>query len=158
MKELRRFVLNGIVITINIITIKITDLVLLPIVNIVQMVQLVVTIACCPVAVFEYSTCIILTYSGHIIKTNIFRLILVAVCRVTGTNNQCIYCIVCPTVIFSRRFSSIIFSVNRLKPDVISPIIHRSSGESHNYVIAVSIISSTKNVFIQNGNNAFNRT
>ena len=102
MQEMRRTVLDLVTITVHIVAVKITDFILQTIVNIIQVIQRVTAFSCRPMFTLEDCSLCIFTYSGHIVKALVFRLILVGIRSITGTHHQGVSCIVSPAIVNSR--------------------------------------------------------
>ena len=152
MQELGSTILNCISVAIKIVTVKIADLVLLPIVYKIQMIQRGI-IPCIPVI----TVVPVLASLFNKVKALIFRLILVTDIRITGTNLHNGFFIICFTVICPCCFPCIILSCNCFKPDVISPVII-AAGETNNHIVSICVIGSAKDILIQNRDNTFNGT
>ena len=152
MKELRGFVLNQVIITVNIITVKVTDFILLTIVNLVDMIQCWIISRCPIILVIP-----IFTSPIYKIKTTVFRCVLVCNCRVTGTNFQNRFLIISFPIPSMGNIIGIIHSVNRLKPNVISPIIV-AIWETDDHIVTIGIVGGAKDIIIEDRNQTFDRT
>ena len=151
-KKMLCTILDLVSITVDIVAVKVTDLILLTIVYIVQMIERRV-VACCPVV----AVIPVLPSLFNKCKSFIFRLVLAANLRVTGTNLHYSIFIVCLSVICSRGLPCIILTLNGLKPNVVSPVII-TAWETHDHIVPVWIIGSAKDILIQNRDDALNRT
>ena len=150
-------ILDRIAITVNIITIKIGDFVFLTVIKIIQMIQCSTAFCSSPVSTLPDSSSIILSKSCDIVKTCIFRFILVGISCITGADNKNRFLIVGSAIMGMCGFSGIILTSYCLKPDMISPVIV-TVRETDDYIVTIRIIRFTKNVFIQDGNDALNGT
>ena len=97
----------------------------------------------------------ILTFFSNKIKPIIFWFILIISISITRTNFHYRIFIISLTIVFLYFLIRIILTINCFKPNMISPTVW-SVRETYNYIITTSIISSPKNILIQNWNYTFN--
>ena len=154
-------VLNQVVITINIVTVKVTDLVLFTIVNIIQVIIsyriMSLTFCCCPMSALPNSSIIILSESSDIFKSCVLRLVLVGIRCITGSNHLDRFFIICFSIINMSGFTRIIFTVNRFEPDMISPVVIIIR-ETNNNIVTVRIICFTQDILVQHRHNTLDST
>ena len=160
-----RMVFNLAIITVNIASVKVFNLILFTIINIIQMVIIIMVIVCVlaipiPVTV-SYPmraspfTSSVLTHSGLIVKAFVCWFILRAIVCIAGTNSHNGFQIISFTIINVSGF--VLYSIKSFKPDMIVPIIVTPRETNHD-IVAIFIVGFSENIPVHYCDDAFYST
>ena len=148
-----RAVLNKVVVTIYIVPVKITDLVLLSVIYVIEVIKHWI-ITCRPVLDRAVP---VLSFFANKLEPCVLWFVLVCNICIAGSNLHNTILIVSFSIIDFCWLSGIVFPLDRFIPDMVSPVIERIAWETHEYKVAICVVRFAQNVLIHDRNDTFDR-